>query len=82
MTQPFGDGKDLDPLTKALGVMALIEMIEHMNQVVSAFEMAGVFTSEGTQVLSERTAEYFNNLKDLIEAERQILEVQRSQQES
>lgn len=81
MTQPFGEEKHLDALTKALGVIALIEMIDHMNQVVAGFEAAGVFTPEGTRVLSDKTSTYFDDLKSLIEAERQILRIQRSQED-
>lgn len=81
MTQPFGDPAHMDALTKALGIMSLIEMIDHMNQVVAAFEIAGVFTPEGTKVLSEKTADYFNQLNDLIKAEREIYEVQKAQRD-
>lgn len=82
MTQPFGDLPDVDNITKALGIISLIEMIDHMSQVVAAFEMAGVFTPEGTKVLSDNTKDYFNKLTLLISAEREIFEVQKAQKES
>jgi len=79
MTQPFGDLPDADAITKALGVMSLIEMIDHMNQVVAAFEIAGVFTPEGTEFLSKKTATYFTELTDLINAEREIMNLKKAQ---
>lgn len=82
MTQPFGDLPSVDALTKALGIMSLIEMIEHMSQVTAAFEIAGVFTPEGTKVLGDMTKKYFDQLNDLITAERDIFEAQKAQKES
>lgn len=79
MTQP--DGEQYKSLTKALGVVALIECIENLNKVVYGFEVAEVFTPEGTTVLSEITKDYFDRLRALIDAEREILAIQRSQRE-
>ncbi len=79
MTQP--NGEQYEALTKALGIIALIECIENLNKVVSGFEIAGVFTPEGTNVLSNITKNYFDELRNLIDAEREILAIQRAQRE-
>lgn len=79
MTQPFGE--HYQSLTKALGVIALVECIENLNKVVGGFEIAQVFTPEGTDVLNRITKEYFDQLRELIDAEREILAIQRAQQE-
>lgn len=79
MTQP--NGEQYQALTKALGVIALIECIDNLNRVISGFEIAEVFTPEGTQVLNEITKNYFDRLRELIDVEREILVIQRSQRE-
>lgn len=81
MTQPFNEDQE-NALLKALGVIALIEMIDNVNRVVAGFEIAGVFTPEGTKVLSDITSDYFNKINDLIQAERDILQAQRAQKEN
>jgi hypothetical protein len=80
MTQPLGEF-EADSVTKAMGIMALIEMVDHMNQVVAAFEIAGVFTPEGTEVLSKKTATYFQELTNLINAEREIASLKKAQRD-
>lgn len=79
MTQP--NGEQYQSLTKALGVIALIECVENLNKVVHGFEVAEVFTPEGTNVLNEITKNYFDRLRELIDAEREILAIQRAQRE-
>ena len=79
MTQP--NGEQYSSLTKALGVIALIECIENLSRVVQGFEIAGVFTPEGTAELNEITDTFFNQLRKLIDVEREILAVQKSQQD-
>lgn len=79
MTQP--NGEQYESLTKALGIIALIECIDNLNKVVGGFEIAQVFTPEGTNVLSSITKNYFDDLRKLIDAEREILAIQRSQRE-
>lgn len=79
MTNPFGEEQNMNDLTRALGIIALLEMIDHVNQVATAFEIAGVFTPEGTNVFTEKTTDYFNALNDLIKAEREIYEAQKVQ---
>lgn len=79
MTQP--NGEQYQSLTKALGVIALIECVENLNKVVYGFEVAEVFTPEGTNVLNEITKNYFDRLRELIDAEREILAIQRAQRE-
>lgn len=81
MTNPFGEEQNMDDLTRALGIIALLEMIDHVNQVAGAFEIAGVFTPEGTKNLGEITKVYFEALNDLIKAEREIFEIQRAQRD-
>ena len=82
MTQPFGEQESVEAITKAMGLMALIEMIDHMNQVISAFEIAQVFSPEGTKVLNESTKDYFKELTNLINAEREIAKTQKAQRDN
>jgi len=79
MTQP--NDEQYQSLTKALGIIALIECVSNINKVVQGFEIAEVFTPEGTQVLNGITKDYFDRLRELIDAEREILAIQRAQQE-
>lgn len=81
MTNQFGEEQQADALTKALGVMALLEMISNINQVVGGFEIASVFTPEGTTALNGITIAYFKALNELISAEREIFQIQNAQRD-